>query len=347
MCKHAVLTIVLAACLVSAGFAAGFDASNFSAAGRMLQPVPTGHVPGKDNGPGMGMHNAGEDCGICHRPGGKAPVVFTASGTLYEDRAGRRPLKGGEVILQDVAGNLISMTSNAAGNFWTFAPMASNPFAVASHGGMTDLLYSYDADGTFHPADPADSRSWQYKAWVKSGDHVRTMVTIAPIGGATDPSSRMSCSMHHAPMGSRGALWGTGKSTLAAYPPSRLSFARHVLPIFRNKCVPCHIPGETLTRLATKSDTETSSTMLDHSGSLDLTSYKGSTVVVNGRTWAKRGVGDLTQGYRRNPDGSPVLVMTRRQPDGAVIHPGGVFWTSDDADYKALRQWIAEGASEN
>ena len=274
-------------------------------------------------------------------------MVFTASGTLYEDRAGRRPLKGGEVILQDVAGNVISMTSNAAGNFWTFAPMASNPFAVASHGGMTDFLYSYDADGTFHPADPADSRSWQYKGWVKSGDHVRTMVTIAPIGGATDPSSRMSCSMHHAPMGSRGALWGTGKSTLAAYPPSRLSFAKHVLPIFRNKCAPCHIPGETLTRMATKSDTETPSTMLDHSGSLDLTSYGGSTVVVKGRTWAKRGVVDLTQGNRRDPDASPVLVMTRRQPGGVVIHPGGAFWTPDDADYKALRKWIAEGALEN
>lgn len=30
-----------------------------------------------------------------------------------------------------------------------------------------------------------------------------------------------------------------------------------------------------------------------------------------------------------------------------VIHAGGEFWTQNDADYKAIRQWIAEGASRN
>ena len=39
--------------------------------------------------------------------------------------------------------------------------------------------------------------------------------------------------------------------------------------------------------------------------------------------------------------------MTKIQPDGVCIHPGGTFWTSDDADYKAIRQWIAEGAQNN
>jgi hypothetical protein len=269
------------------------------------------------------------------------------SGTLYEDRAGRKPLKGGEIILQDINGNVISMTSNEVGNFWTNAPMGSNPYAVASHGGMTDPLYYTDDQG-FHPADPNDSRSWQYKAWVKSGDHVRPMVTIAPVGGATDPNSRMSCSMHHSYMGSRGALWGTGKSTLLSYPPSKLSFKKHILPIFRNKCAPCHIPGETWTRVVTQSDFEGNPiTKIDHSKSLDLTSYNGSSVVVSGTTWTKRGIKDVTGGFKKNPDSSPVLSKTRKQQNGNVIHAGGAFWSTNDMDYKAIRKWISEGAKDN
>ncbi len=324
---------------VSLAFAAGFDSSNFSSDGRKFQPVPSGHVRGKDNGPGKGMHNGGEECGACHRPDGKAPVVFTISGTLYEDRAGRKPLRGGEIILRDINNNVVSMTSNRVGNFWTFAPIASNPYAVASHGGMTDLLY---------PADPNDARSWQYKAWVKYGNRVRPMVTIVPVGGASDPNSRMSCSMHHGYMGSRGALWVSGESTLPNYSRSNLSFKKHVLPIFRNKCVPCHIPGETWTRLVTQSDVDGNPiTKIDHSHALDLTSYRGSSVVVNNVMWTKRGIRDMTLGYQGNPDDSPVLSKTKKQQSGSVIHAGGGFWSSLDADYRAIKQWIAEGAWDN
>jgi hypothetical protein len=339
------MTIVLA--LGAGTFAAEYDASNFSADGRKWQPVPTGHIPGKDNGAGRGTHNAGEDCGICHRPDGKAPVIFTIAGTVYEDRAGRKPLQGGEIIVQDREGHVISVTSNEVGNFWTQAPISSNPYAIASHGGVTHTLYYTDELG-FHPADPDDTRTWQYKAWVKSGNHVRHMVTIAPIGGSTDPASRMSCNMHHAAMGSRGGLWGMGKSTLASYPPARLSFKKHILPIFRNKCVPCHIPGATLTRLVTQSDLEGDPpTQIDHSKSLDLISYDGSSVTSGGATWAKRGIRDMTAGYEDNPDASPVLAKTRRQADGSVIHGGGAFWSATDPDYRAIRKWIAEGAQDN
>jgi len=343
------LFFTLIACLTPGAFAAGYDSSNFSSGGRKLQPAPSGHVPGKDNGPGKGTHNTGEECGACHRPSGKAPVVFTMSGTLYEDRAGRKPLKGGEVILQDINGNVISMTSNEVGNFWTYAPIASNPYAVASHGGMTDTLYYTDEQG-FHPADPNDARSWQYKAWVKSGNHVRPMVTIAPVGGSTDPNSRMSCSMHHSYMGSRGALWGTGKSTLPSYPLSHLSFKKHILPIFRNKCAPCHIPGETWTRIVTQSDFEGNpSTKIDYSKLLDLSSYSGSSVTANNTntTWTKRGIKDVTVGYQGNPYLSPVLSKTRIHQNSKIIHAGGAFWSAGDPDYRALRQWINEGAQNN
>lgn len=315
-----------------------FGTEDFSAAGRMFQPVPTGHLPGKDNGPGFGLHNAGEDCGICHRPGGKAQnYVFTVSGTFYRDRAARRTAEGGEVILLDYDGNVLSMTSNATGNFWSYSPIASNPYAVASHGGTTEPLFT-DTE----PANPADSRTWQYKAWAKLGEQATPMITIAPVGSATDGTSRMSCNMHHSAMGSRGGLWGSRKSTLETYPGEGLSFNRHILPIMISKCVPCHIPGVTTTRLATKSDIEVPSTSIDYSNGQDFTSYDGSNV--SGQN--KKGIAWFAVDYAASPDDSPLLDKTVVKPVAETTsHAGGDFWSEDDADYKAIRQWIAEGAS--
>ncbi|MEK7850815.1 MAG: hypothetical protein AAB275_02925, partial [Deltaproteobacteria bacterium] len=268
----------------------------------------------------------------------------TMSGTLYEDRAARKPLKGGEVILQDIKGKTISMTSNEAGNFWTYEPIGSNPYTVVGKGaGMR--LYTTDASG-FHPADSKYPQTWQYKTWVKNGDHVMPMVTIAPVGGATvtngipDMTSRMSCSMHHAPMGSRGALWASTKSSLKSYPSSGLSFKKHILPIFKNKCVPCHIPGDTMTRIVTKSDLDSLSTKVDYSNNLDLTSYAGSTVTTtDGTNGAKRGARDVI-----NKLLSTTLIENN---SGTLSHSGGGFWTRDNADYKAVEKWIAEGVQDN
>jgi len=323
-----------------------YDEFNFSAAGRLLQPAPTGHTPGKDNGPGTGTHNSGEDCGMCHTPGGKAGnFVFTIGGTVYEDRTARRTLKGAEIILQDAKGNVISMTSNETGNFWTFAPIASNPCTISSHGSTTDYLYTIVNGACVPNVSPSDSRTWEYKAWVKYGDQVRHMVTIAPIGGSTAASARMGCSMHHAGMGSRGGLWGMKKNTLASNSTSSLNFKKHVLPIFRNKCAPCHIPGSTVTRNATRSDLDSSVTgtltVVDFSNGQDFTSYNGST----GKTGIKNFT--ATAGYQSDPDSSPVLLHTLLQTSGTVTHGGGGFWTPADGDYKAIRQWITEGALDN
>jgi hypothetical protein len=337
-----------------------YDSSNFNADARKLRTAPTGHVPGKDNGAGVGLHNSGEDCGICHTPNGKAGnYVFTVGGTIYEDRAARNPLKGAEVILQDVNGNVLSMTTNEAGNFWTFAPIAGNPYTVASHSGITDLLYTVNPDGSVTPANPSDSRTWLYKAWVKNPDGaVRHMVTIAPIGGSTAASARMSCSMHHSPFGSTGAAWASRKGTLATYPTSSLGFRKYILPIFRSKCAPCHVPGSTLTRLVTMSDimtvstntttlplTNTAVTSIDYSNNQDFTSYAGSVFTNGSTTVNKQGIKDFVN--TSSPDESPVLTKTKVQNPGTTIHAGGSFWTTEDADYKAVRQWIAEGAINN
>jgi hypothetical protein len=329
--------IIGLAVLAIAAVAVVYNQSNFSARGRMYQPPPDGHFVGKDNAPGYGRHHVGEDCARCHRMGGRAEAyLWTVSGTLYADRSGREVLKGGEIIFQDREGNVISLTSNEAGNFWTLAPLASNPFTVVAHGSTLDILYVLDAEGNLmQPADPNDPRTWLYKTWVRKGSSIRPMMTIAPAAGAT--GMNMSCSMHHGNMGSRGALWVSPAPTLPSYPDSELSYRKHIYPILRGKCSPCHIPGATMTRLVTKTDIETPSTSIDYSNGLDLMTYAGSQV----GPYVKQGVLGVVD--KANPEQS--LMLRKTLPDG--VHGGGAFWDKKDPDYLALKQWISEGAKEN
>ena len=349
--------ILLIVCLLILGYvvhlrATDYDSSNFNARDRQLQSIPTGHTPGKDNSSKpdeYGTHMIGEDCGICHTPGGKAPNhIFTMAGTLYEDKAGRIPLSGAEIVLQDTDGNVISMTSNEVGNFWTYTPIASHPYSVGGHGTVAPL-YTENSDGTITPADPNDSRTWLYKTWVKKDDQVIQAITIKPVGGGSGATPRMSCSMHHSPLGSRGAIWLSRKGTLSSYPATGLRFKKHILPILMSRCASCHRPGETKTRLVMKSDIDyqypdIQSTQIDFSKAHDLTAYSNQTVTVSDTAWTKYGTGHYAVGYSANPDLSPLLLKTKK---GSQNHGGGIFWTSDDADYKAIRQWIAEGAQNN
>jgi hypothetical protein len=294
-----------------------YDASNFSVDGRKWQPIPTGYIAGKDNGPGDAIHHPGDDCGICHTPGGKAGnKVWTMSGTVYDSRAARTPLVGAEIIFQNISGKTFSMTTNEVGNFWTDKPFFNNP-------------------------DNTDSSNWNYKAWVKYGNSYRPMVSIAPVGGG-----RMSCSMHHAGMGSRGGLWALSTSTLKSYPDTGLSYRKHVFPIIRSKCAPCHIPGDTTARAPAGEPP------FDYSKGLDLMTFEGSSVLVPAytphgsgpvpdKTWSKQGI--LSVVNITSPASSLILVKTLN----GSTHGGGSFWTDQDADYKAIRQWIAEGARKN
>lgn len=330
------VTVCLVAFFVS-GLAMVYNESNFSALGRMYQPPPEGHAVGKDNDPGRGMHHAGENCARCHCMGGRVEAyAWTMAGTLYADRSGRSVLKGGEIILQDREGNVISMTSNEAGNFWTTAPIASNPYTVVSHGGPPEPLYVLDSQGNLlQPADPTDPRTWLYKAWVRKGFSVRPMLTIAPAAGATGMS--MTCSMHHGAMGSRGALWVSPAPTLPSYPDSGLSYRKHIYPILRSKCSPCHIPGSTMTRQVTKADIDTPSTSFDFSNGLDLMTYEGSTV----GSVVKDGVSSAVD--TANPEQS--LILQKTLP--GKVHAGGAFWDNRAPDYIAIQQWIKEGALKN
>jgi len=87
-------------------------------------------------------------------------------------------------------------------------------------------------------------------------------------------------------------------------------------------------------------------TQINYSSLLDLTSYNGSSVTVNNETLTKRGIKDMIEAYQDNPDASPVLLKTKKQRDGNVVHAGGTFWSTKDDDYKAVRQWILEGGKE-
>src|SRR6185369_1420873 len=200
-----------------------------------------------------------EDCGICHTPGGRAGnKVWTMSGTVYDSRGARLPLAGAEIVFQNISGQIISMTSNDLGNFWSDKPFFDNPGNTASG-------------------------NWNYKAWVKYGTSSRPMVSLAPVGGMTS-SPRMSCSMHHAGMGSRGGLWVLANSTLKSYPSSGLSYKKHIFPILRSKCAPCHIPGDNTARAPA------SEPPFDASHGLDLMTYEGSSITVSGKTWTKQGI---------------------------------------------------------
>lgn len=295
-----------------------YDAGNFTVDGRKWQPVPTGHVPGKDNGSGEAIHQRGEDCGICHTPGGKAGnKVWTMSGTVYDSRAARTPLAGAEVIFQNISGHVFSMTSNELGNFWTDKPFFNNP-------------------------NNTNSAKWNYKAWVRYGNSVRPMVSLAPVGGG-----RMSCSMHHAGLGNRGGLWVVSTSTLRSYPATGLSYRKHIFPILRSNCAPCHIPGDTTARAPAGEPP------FDYSHGLDLMTFEGSSVFVASytphgatapvpaKTWTKKGVQSVVS--TAAPASSLLLVKTLY----GASHAGGSFWTTQDADYRALLQWIAEGAQNN
>jgi len=314
------------AAVAAVALAATWDSSNFTMAGRVWQPAPTGHVPGKDNAGTLdGDHHLGEDCGICHAPAPAAPDslyqpaavnrVFTMTATFMDSRAGRRTVAGGEVILQDYEGNVISMTSNDVGNAWTEAPIAPDARL---------------------PPETYESATWRYKAWVRFGGLARPMMTIPAVGGMSVP--RMSCGMHHVQMGTLGSLASSPEATLRSYPPFELSFRRHVFPILRAKCAPCHVPGPTTASQAGET--------FDYGAGLDLMNLDGSSVTLvastgQSTTYTKVGIRDVAS--TEAPDAS--LLLTKPLQGGS--HGGGAFWTTDHPDYRAIRGWIAEGARDN
>ncbi len=86
----------------------------------------------------------GSDCLRCHRPGGTAAShVWTVAGTVFPT-ATACPLDGGpgcgtgvegvEVLVTDVNGRSFTLTTNAAGNFYTDQPLATLQTVMIQNG---------------------------------------------------------------------------------------------------------------------------------------------------------------------------------------------------------------------
>jgi len=337
-------------------FALAISIPNFAAAftteDQRFEPAPTGHLIGKDNyvsptNSRSVFHHPGEDCGRCHKPAvanvpaGKASdFVFTMAGTIYTDRTGRTPLEGAEIILRDYTGKVISMTSNAAGNFATTATIASDPQAWST------------ASPEGHPS------TWRYKAWIKMGEYETPMVTVAGVGSTTANYSRMGCGMHHSPTGSRGAL-NLGTSTLTVYPAAAISYKQHIQPILLNRCKACHIPTDysakgIYAKYPVKNDavcttpgqtdcggTTTTTIQVKYNGDLDLATYTGSSKALPLDKTIFNVVNTV------NPDQSGLLSWVVQGSQESATHSGGWFWKTTDPDYKVIRQWVSEGALNN
>ena len=355
--KKLIIICIFSVAFCALALAVVFEEGNFSAGGRIFQPAPDYQIVGSDNAPGSGIHHQGEDCGRCHRVGGRAEShLWTMSGTLYTDRSGRSVLGGGEIIMQDREANVISMTSNAAGNFWTTTPIASDPYTVSNYHGHEPFVPLYEEDelgNLLQPAPADNAKTWRYKTWVKRGRYVRPMMTIAGVGGNAT-FNRMTCNMHHGNLGHRGALWIGKGNTLSSYPDSNLSYRKHIYPILRSNCAPCHIPGKTNTSINTKTDLPDTRhpTYIDYSGGLDLVTYsgRGSDIDVPNLDPAGHYDGTYTLISKEGPLDkiNPVTpehsLLLLKTVFGGDHHGGGAFWRKNSPDYLAIRQWIAEGA---
>lgn len=312
MIRKLILTTI--ALLLSTGAVGAFltvwDETNFTMEERQWQPAPTGHEVGKDNGTGGPGHHPTDDCGICHTPNGIASDrVFTLTATVYDNRAARLPVEGAEVVFQDYGGNVYSMSTNDLGMAWTDVTM----------------------EGDATQGDPADTSTWRYKTWLVHEGGTRPMMTMPSLGTTMIP--RMSCLMHHASNGSLGGLWGSPAPTLARYPNRNLSYGKHIFPILRSKCGTCHKPGPTIANRGGE--------IYDYGADLDLVTYAGSSVELNGELYEKFGVLDVIN--IKKPQKSLLLTKTVK----GAFHGGGSFWRKSDPDYKALRRWIKEGAANN
>ncbi len=107
--------------------------------------------PGFDRtqtGPNM---RSGENCLSCHRAGGLASVKpWTAAGTVF--RTADSPLddgvEGATITITDSAGKVVSLTSNAVGNFYTLEPLQKPlQMAIEYEGRRAQMPIPLDAQG--------------------------------------------------------------------------------------------------------------------------------------------------------------------------------------------------------
>ena len=95
----------------------------------------------------------GANCLNCHTAGsgageeGEVPS-FSLAGTVFADASGTEGLEGATVHVTDAEGTLVTMMSNAAGNFYTTDPIVLPVTAtVEIDGGVAEMTSYADAGG--------------------------------------------------------------------------------------------------------------------------------------------------------------------------------------------------------
>lgn len=309
----------------------------FTASDYLYQAVPSPRNVGADNYTPTGgnvyganeFHYTGKDCLRCHAAGQKAEAVpFSMAGTVYKDILGTEPLAGAEVVILDSTGKVISMTTNAAGNFMTQTEIAD--------------------------ADPSATTNRMYKTWVLGPDgKILPMVTM----------TSGSCNMHHTPFNRRGAMWAGSWSAAAPDAAQAIatndatfefSYTKHVAPIFAAKCVPCHVPApdaekhikEPLKRTAAM----TADPVYDYTGGFDLVQYDSfiddeanpveSRTAPSGRKYVILENDPATA----HDDREDSLILAKMLAPETSHGGGKLAANRNDIDYQIILRWIQQGA---
>lgn len=302
----------------------------FTASDYLHEEVPVRATIGSDNYAPTGstikganeFHYTGKDCLRCHVEGQKAGAKpFTMAGTVYKDILGTEPLAGAEVVILDSTGKVISMTTNAAGNFMTNTEIA-------------------DAD----PSLTVTNR--MYKTWILGPDGKRLPMVTMTSG---------SCNMHHTPFNRRGAMWaGKWSASPDAAAATTVEYTKHVAPIFAAKCVPCHVPApdaeknikEPLKRTAAM----TADPVYDYTGGFDLVQYDSfiddevnpieSKTAPSGRKYVM--LTDDPATTHNEVEDSLILAKMLSPETG---HGGGKLAADrNDPDYQTILRWLQQGA---
>ncbi|HLK39614.1 MAG TPA: carboxypeptidase-like regulatory domain-containing protein [Polyangiaceae bacterium] len=74
-----------------------------------------GEQPGVPPGP---LHRPGQPCLVCHGGSGPASSQFSIGGTVTRTQGQPDPAPGVQVILEDISGAVVTLTTNPAGNFY-------------------------------------------------------------------------------------------------------------------------------------------------------------------------------------------------------------------------------------
>jgi len=133
-----------------AAFVVGAAATAGMATGPCADDVHDEEVSalGPDQGPPGPTHRPGQPCLTCHGGSGPAKSQFSIGGTVYLNQGGGQPAPGTLVQIEDIEGNLWTVTANSVGNFFVllsdYAPHYPTQMQVtSSDGSVTQQMLTH------------------------------------------------------------------------------------------------------------------------------------------------------------------------------------------------------------